>query len=198
MYGSKEMGVQTRGSSRLTDQHRKELVLDLCESISSLNTPEEVGEVLTDLLTPKEIETIAKRLQIAVLLSKGEEYESIRRRLKVGFATIARVNTWLNLSGEGYRLIVSRKKKRKVVKEESKGQDLGELYNPYSWHNIKRRNTLYFLPQLLLEELMKSSSKKEKKKIFSIFDKLDLKSLEFKRENNKQFYEMFSKEDPKK
>jgi len=173
-------------SSKLTSRKRKELILELCRGLSSLKSSEEVADALLDLLTPKEIETIAKRLQIAEYLVKGYDYISIRNDLKVGFSTIARVNTWLNLSGKGIKTILSRKKKSpKPVSDEEK-------YDPFSWHNVKRRYSLCFWPQLLWEGFMEIANEKEKQKITEVFDKLQIKKSQFTAEKNKELFEIFT------
>ena len=178
--------MNTRGSSKLTPKRRKGLILDLCRAFSTLKTTEEVADALLDLLTPKEIETVAKRLQIADYLVQGVDYSSIREDLRVGFSTIARVNTWLNLSGKGFKTMLSRKKKTKEpVSDEEK-------YDPYSWYNVKRRYSLYFWPQLLLERLMNISDEKEKEKIKNIFKKLEEKKSQFSGKTNKELFELFS------
>lgn len=181
--------MRTRGSSILTDAKRRELILNLCRSFITLQTPEEAAQAFTDLLTPKEIETIGKRLEIAEMLVKQEGYETIRKELKVGYSTIARINTWLNLAGEGFHMMLDRRKP--FPKEHQVTED--ERYNPYSWHNVKRRYSLYFWPQLLLEELVKQSNTQERRKIDKILDTIDMKRREFSRANNKELYEMFSK-----
>jgi len=177
--------MKTRGSSKLTAKERQELIFDLCRALCTLRKPEEVAEVLTDLLSPKETETIAKRLKIAELLVGGNDYQVIRSELKVGYSTIARVNTWLNLSGEGFRILLLRKKKSPAPIADK------DRYDPYSWHNIKRRYTLYFWPQLLLEELIRASDKKEKQKIAKILEKLNLKGATFRAETNRAIFESF-------
>ena len=176
----------TRGSSKLTSTKRKELILNLCRSLSVLNSPREVADAITDLLTPKEVETIAKRLQIAELLVKGSDYSAIRNELKVGFSTIARVNTWLNLSGDGFKTMMGRKKKVSSKPSEE------EIYDPYSWRNIKKRYSLYFWPWMIFEEFARSADKKEKEKIKEIVDKLQLKADRFTGKTNKELYELFS------
>lgn len=179
--------MRTRGSSKLTVKERQELILNLCRALCTLRKPDEVAEALTDLLSPKEIETIAKRLKIAELLVKGDDYQTIRFQLKVGYSTISRVNTWLNLSGEGFKILLTRKKKSpKPVGEQEK-------YDPYSWHNIKRRYTLYFWPQLLLEELIRTSDKKERQRIAEVLEKLNLKATTFRKETNKALFESFNR-----
>ena len=178
--------MQTRGSSKLTTSKRRELVVNLCRALSVLKSSEEVAQALTDLLTPKEVETIAKRLQIAECLVKGEHYLSIRAQLKVGLSTIARVNTWLNLSGEGFKIMLTRK--RTIPKKLSEQ----ELFDPYSWSNIKRRYSMHFWPALLLDDLIRSADMKEKQKIQKAFEKFDIKKSTFSKEENKKLYEQFS------
>src|SRR3989338_3148976 len=149
------MGMKTQGSSKLTSKKRKELVLNLCQSLCGLDSPEDMAEALIDLLTPKEVETVAKRLQIAEFLVRGLDYDAIRNDLRVGYSTIARVNTWLNLSGKGYKLMFTKKKRSPRQTSDE------ERYDPLSWQNFKRRYSLYFWPQLLLEELLRISSDNE-------------------------------------
>lgn len=178
--------MQTRGSSKLTPKERKELMVDLCQALSVLRSPDEVADALIDLLTPKEVETISKRLKIAEYLVSGKEYEFIRGALKVGYSTIARVNTWLNISGAGFKVIFSRKKKEKPQTTDE------EKYDPFSWHNFKRRYSTHFWPQLLIEEIIKTSDDRQKEKIISAFEKLQLKGRHFTSEENKNLYQQFS------
>ncbi len=172
--------------SKLSPNKRKELMVALCRAISTLNKPDEVAEFLLDFLSPKENETIAKRLRIAELLAKGWNYDSIRGEIGVGRATIARVNTWLNLSGAGFKIVLQRKK------PEPKEPTLEEKYDPYSWRNIKRRHSIYFWPELLLEELIKASNENEKDKIKKVFEGLNIKRKTFTSEQNKKLYDQFS------
>jgi TrpR-related protein YerC/YecD len=176
--------MKTRGSSKLSKTERQKLILALCRALSVLKNPQEVAEALTDLLTPKEVETIAKRLEIAERLVKGEDYITIRNELKVGNSTISRVNTWLNLSGQGFKIMLGRRKKS------PEQPSLEEKYDPYSWHNIKRRYSMYYWPQLLLENLINQADQKEKKKILEMMDELQIKKQHFRNQRNKKLYEM--------
>ena len=176
----------TKGSSKLTSTKRKELILNLCRALYVLKSPKEVADAITDLLTPKEVETIAKRLEIAEDLVKGIDYSTIRKDLKVGFSTIARVNTWLNISGDGFKIMISRKKKsQKPISEE-------EMYDPYNWRNIKRRYSLYFWPWMIFEEFARSADYKEKEKIKNIIERMQLKADRFTGKTNKELYEFFA------
>lgn len=65
------------------------------QTIGGLKGKKEAEEFFTDLLTPTEKVMLAKRLMIALFLTKGYEYREISRTLKVSFSTIALVNNWL-------------------------------------------------------------------------------------------------------
>ncbi|OGH19980.1 MAG: hypothetical protein A3D74_03740 [Candidatus Levybacteria bacterium RIFCSPHIGHO2_02_FULL_37_13] len=161
---------------KLTKKERQELLIALCEALTSIHKKEEAAQFLADLLSPQELEMLAKRLEIARLLIKGNTYDAIRKILKVSHNTIARVNAWLSLSGSGFRLVIERTKR----KEKNYGQNIEEKYDPYSWYNIKRRYSMYFLPELLIEEIIKRSNERERKKLESILSSIEGKPEVFK------------------
>src|SRR3989339_840459 len=173
---------------RLNEKDRKELVADLCYALLNVTDPKEMAEVLMDLLYPVEIEAIAKRLKVAELLTKGLDYEGIRESLRVGYATIARVKTWLSLSGKGFSLLLRRK-----VKRVNMGKNEEERFDPQGWYNFKRRYSAYFWPQLVLEEFLENSNKAEKRKFNQILDKMKDKAAEFNSKRNRELYQHFSK-----
>ena len=113
---------------------------------------------------------LAKRLQIAELLLKGNKYDYIRDQLKVGFSTIGRIATWLSLSGEGFKIAISRKKQ--PVSKSS----LSEKYDPSSLRNIKRRYSQYYWPQLLIEKILTVSDENHRQKITSILQSMNVKN----------------------
>lgn len=179
------MAKFSRGS-KLSPPKRQELVLAFCQAIQSLKSGEEVAKFLTDLLSPQEIEMLAKRLQIAEYLLKGEQYTDIRAKLKVGFSTIARVATWLGMSGEGFKIVISRKKKP------TKQISIEEKYDPYSNYNFKRRYSQYYWPQLLLEKILQQSDATHKKKITTILQSMGVKKNTFTPEFNKRIFASFT------
>lgn len=150
-----------------------------------------MAKFLTDLLSPQEIEMLAKRLQIAEYLLKGEQYTDIRAKLKVGFSTIARVATWLGLSGEGFKLVLSRKRPPK------KEVTIEEKYDPFSSYNFKRRYTQYYWPQLLLEKIFAESDANHKRKITTILQSMEVKKELFSKEANKEIFASFFPSKPK-
>lgn len=54
-------------------------------------------EFLKGILTPKEIDELASRLQIVKMLKKGIPHQEIARRLEVGVATVTRGSRELKL-----------------------------------------------------------------------------------------------------
>ncbi len=158
---------------KLPREEREELLIELCEALVSVKNSQEAAQLLTDLLSSQEAEMIAKRLKIAHFLILGKTYEDIKKNLKVSDNTISRVNSWLNLSGEGYRLVISRRKKQREEDHDGEGRD-------YSWRYVKRKYPTYFWPQLVLEEIVKNANKKQKERLISTLSQLDKKSRLYK------------------
>ena len=157
--------------SKLGKEKSEEIIIDLCEAIASTKTSQEAAKVLTDLLGNQELEMIAKRLRIAELLIDSYLYKDIVKELKTSPSTIARVQTWLQSSGEGYRLIVERTKKKRKAREP---------YNNQSMFSLKKRYPIYFWPQIMLENWVKSSTKKEELQMRKILQKLSTKTQTYK------------------
>ena len=62
----------------------------------------EVTELLEDLLTPAEIETVIERWEIMKRLASGQSQRTISRELQVGIATITRGSRILNGKQGGF------------------------------------------------------------------------------------------------
>ncbi len=150
--------------SKLSIQETQQMIMDLCTAIASTHNSKEAAQLLSDLLGKQELEMISRRLKIAELLLEENTYESIKEILKVSDATIARVHAWLQESGEGYRLALERTK--------SKRNELSKADEPLKLSAIKRKYPLYFWPQIMLEQLVKNSTKKEKQQLRSILARL--------------------------
>ena len=153
---------------KLTKSQTQELIVDLCEAIALTGSSNEAAELLTDLLGKQELEMIAKRLRIAELLLEERTYEEIREALKTSGSTIARVQVWLQQSGEGYRKIIERTKGKRKRRKENE--------TPPNVSGIKKKYPMYFWPQILLEYWIKNATQKEKKEMQNILSKLDTKS----------------------
>ena len=163
--------------SKLNRSEQESLLIQFCQAISKLNNPKEAAQFLKDLLSSQEAEMLARRLKIAELLIKRMSYAEISRDLKVSSGTIARVHEWLKVSGEGFRLVLERLEANKDNQERFESKD----WNPLSWRNVKKRYPLYFWPQILLENIIKSANQKNRDKIVTTLKLMDKKSDLYKR-----------------
>jgi len=155
--------------SKLTKQERDELIFRFFQVLTQIKTPEEAASFITDLLSKPETEMLAKRIKIAELLLEGEKYQNIKEELKVGHSTIARVSEWLREYGEGYRLVLKRAKKLPKI----------EPQKPVL-SGIKRIYPQYYWPEILLKEIVYTASKRRKKRLQKILDKLGEKTRLYK------------------
>lgn len=171
--------------NKLLKSEKQRLLIALCQAVSSVKNSEEAAQVLTDLLTPSEIEMVAKRLEIAKLLIQGKTYDQIRTRINAGYSTIGRINTWLNLAGEGFKIAVSR------MKSEQKQPTMDEKLDPFSWHNIGRRYPTRIWPLMAIEEFLKIAKKNEKSKLLTILQSMEGKRIT--KGENKEYFESFNK-----
>lgn len=152
---------------KLSTDEQEDVVFDLVQAIVQAQSMQEVALFLQDLLTKKEIKTLAKRLRIAKLLLAGMTYETIQENIHVSHGTIAKVAAWLAERGDGFRGII----KKLPQKTESKS------WQEYSdWDRFKRKYSLYFWPELLLEEIMKSANKKHKERMKDLLTQMEEKS----------------------
>lgn len=65
-------------------------LLNLLDTLLAANDRESMADCLDQLLTPSELEEIAKRLQIIKLLQAGMPQRKIAEQLGVGIATVSR------------------------------------------------------------------------------------------------------------
>jgi uncharacterized protein YerC len=80
---------------------------------SKLNTRKDIRLFLGSLLSPLEQTMLAKRLAIALLLSRGQTYEMISEQVKVSTATVGGVHKAMLFGNSGYKRAVSLVKKEK-------------------------------------------------------------------------------------
>ena len=89
--------------------HNKDEALDrLCRALVVLETPEEAAALLSDICSPAELEAIAQRLEVAVLLDAGTSYVEVSRRTGASSTTVSRVSKCLNGPAGGYRVVLER------------------------------------------------------------------------------------------
>ncbi len=157
---------------KLDKRQTQELIIDLCEAIAATKSSQEAAQLLTDLLGKQELEMLARRLKVAELLLKEYRYEDIQKVLKISKTTIARVQTWLQNSGEGYRTAVGRVKAKRPENPSTEEK--------FSIISMKKKYPLYYWPQIALEYWMKNSSRKHKEQMLNLLAKIDEKPKVYK------------------
>ncbi|MDO8529279.1 MAG: YerC/YecD family TrpR-related protein [bacterium] len=152
--------------SRLPKEELEKYFYQLCVAISELKDSKEAAELLRDLLSYQEAEMIAKRLKIAEHLLGNSTYQEIQKKLKVAPATIARVQEWLKISGDGYQRAVNK------IKNES--TEVKNTTRDYSdWFSLKRRYPAYYWPQILLENIIETANLRQKNKIKGVLNQME-------------------------
>lgn len=116
----------TKVSRFKLEPHRQKLVLDrFWNAITALESKEETVLFLKDLLTPVEIQMIAKRISIGLMLAQGYNYQQITAYLKTTPDTVASVNRALNFGNNGFIAILQRLQKIEDEKQQ-KLEGMGE------------------------------------------------------------------------
>ena len=87
-----------------TEEHR------LYAALRSLKTDEEAAAFLGDLCTPREIDDLSQRLEVALMLDEGSSYADVSRKTGASSTTVSRVSKCLNGQRGGYRLVLGRLK----------------------------------------------------------------------------------------
>lgn len=96
-----------RVSKRRIDPEVEERVFEIFWGyLARLRKPEDIHEFLISLLSYTEQVMLVKRLAIAVLLTRGFNYENIDQTLKVSKSTVGTVHKQLLIGAEGYKRAV--------------------------------------------------------------------------------------------
>ncbi len=90
------------------DKLRSEHTDRLVDALLLLETHEECYALLEDLLTIREIQDLAQRLEVARLLTAKVTYNEIAQKTGVSTATISRVNRSLSYGAGGYQHILEK------------------------------------------------------------------------------------------
>ena len=80
----------------------------LLEALCSLGSADEARAFLSDLCTPREIEDLSQRLEVATMLAAGSSYLGVSRVTGASSTTVSRVSKCLNRGTGGYRMVLSR------------------------------------------------------------------------------------------
>jgi len=79
----------------------------LLSAFLSLSGKDEAERFLRDIMTKKEIEEFANRLEAARLLTNSTQYAGIIETTGLSSTTIARISKWLKGPLGGYRLVLN-------------------------------------------------------------------------------------------
>jgi len=158
--------------SRLSKSEQENLLIDLINALTLTRSINDVVLFLQDLLTKSEMQMLSKRLRIAKLLLIGMTYDEISDVLHTSEATVAKIAAWLSERGDGFRNIIE-----KLPKQDHKDP----LSKKFDWDKIKRKYSLYFWPELLLEEIIKGANQRQKDRIKDVLNVLDDKNELHKR-----------------
>ncbi|MGI6298083.1 MAG: YerC/YecD family TrpR-related protein [Saccharofermentanales bacterium] len=95
----------------------------LFEAILSLQNHTECYAFFEDICTIAELKSLAQRLHVAVMLSRGSTYTEICEATGVSTATISRVNRSLEYGADGYKLVLERLDKSGSLKDIDKQKE---------------------------------------------------------------------------
>ncbi len=80
----------------------------LFRAILSLGSVGECYDFFEDICTIKEIEDMTQRLETALMLDSGANYQTVSEKIGVSTATISRVNRCLRYGSGGYRRAIDK------------------------------------------------------------------------------------------
>lgn len=90
---------------------KNESIDQLFNVIMNLKSVDECYDFFADVCTVKELQDMAQRLDVAIMLDNGISYQNITKETGVSAATIGRVSRCLNYGSGGYRKALDEIKK---------------------------------------------------------------------------------------
>ena len=84
------------------------------QTILNLESVEECYQYFEDICTIKEIQNMAQRLDTAILISQGLNYQTISEKADVSTATVVRVGRCLKYGSGGYKNAIDKLSKTEV------------------------------------------------------------------------------------
>ena len=81
---------------------------ELYTLVSSVTSDAEAKLLLTDLLTPNELQALAERWQLVKMLAAGKTQRDIAASLSVSISKVTRGSACLQRSGGGFALFMKR------------------------------------------------------------------------------------------
>lgn len=89
---------------------RSDSIDKLFSVILNLENVDDCYNFFEDVCTIKEIQDMAQRLEVAISLDKGKNYQEIAKNTNVSTATISRVSKCLNYGSGGYKRAIEQLK----------------------------------------------------------------------------------------
>lgn len=86
----------------------KHFISELASILASIHDKKTALDFLQNILTPKELDEIARRLQIVKLLDKGIPQREIAEKLGVSIGTISRGSRELQYGPPGFKKVLER------------------------------------------------------------------------------------------
>jgi TrpR-related protein YerC/YecD len=80
---------------------------ELYRLIADIDDPEDIGALLDDLCTRKEVENMAERIFAARLLMEGNTYNQVMAQADISSATLSRVSRCVQY-GRGYSRLLKK------------------------------------------------------------------------------------------
>lgn len=80
------------------------------EAILTLQTVEECEAFFEDICTYQEMDAIAQRMEVALLLWDDMRYNDVNKQTGASTATICRVSKAMNYGAGGYKTVIERMK----------------------------------------------------------------------------------------
>lgn len=87
----------------------KDYLNELCGMLVKIRSKNDAVAVLKDILTPKELESVAERIQIVKLIMAGVPHRKISKTLKVSIAKVTRGSRALKNDHGGFSKFLKRK-----------------------------------------------------------------------------------------
>lgn len=81
---------------------------ELIEAFLTIDTPDLFHRFLIDITTPKELQDLSDRFEVARLLYEGKTYEKITQETGMSSTTIARINRTLHYGQNGYKEVLEK------------------------------------------------------------------------------------------
>lgn len=118
------------------DQKEKYVVInDMFEVISSLRSKNDIANFFLGLFTPGEALMLARRIQVAKMITDGSSYEEIRKKLGVGNNNIQQVDRWIHGDGADFMKLI-KSKVGKIEDESRKNYNPESLLDKYPYHKL--------------------------------------------------------------